>query len=720
MLVALITMLSFGIMQSPTDRWYGWMEADDVSTSHPLKFVERVILPALRSDGFAVPVTRLLVGTLTAGLEPLPVVRTSPMCSFVHFLNLLWQPLIDNIDDLANDPPCMLSAKLKNNEAAILMEMKGIVSSADVVLTLDSWIEFIRDTLLKVVGMNVPTRLIIEVVSPVAPLKLATTPANAMHLLRSSLCSKLVGPALAAQANRLILAHIAELPVVTFSQEDLGLKIKDDLAASLAELHCGPDLHCGPVYDKPLKKQRRDHTSAVESLGHKTKQVLFMLENRLASSRVQETLTSASRLIDDMRGTSSSSSDPPPQDLQDLLHHRTNLSRHLLTLDGAIDKHSSEMLFQARQEGRFAGVALATDESPPSQPRFSGLRFQITVVYCGSFAPLADWESFSDPPIIVHSLLGDIMHCPGKKGVDVSRIIEKQLTRVGLNSFDVVSCTGDGGGENEGLTGVHAYFENLCPGYVRRRCLPHIAWRTMDMAMQSSGLDYKKLAAYLVEGVTWSRLREIAIKDPRHGGLKLLKDGSEACKKIFGRAPCAIVGTRPETDLKFLKLLRGKEHVLHELASKDLEQRSLSAESRLAVLNLGDINLRICRAILGEILERCMFLHYWNGKHAFVATTTSWDELLGRAASIILDLEITPEVLKKFGTTEYELRTLEPRTWVELVVLEVMGVPDLVADRVRDALDFHRKVSAEAFYYYYCYYYYYYYVYHYYYYYDYY
>ena len=103
-------------------------------------------------------------------------------------------------------------------------------------------------------------------------------------------------------------------------------------------------------------------------------------------------------------------------------------------------------------------------------------------------------------------------------------------------------------------------------------------------------------------------------------------------------------------------------------------------------------------------------------KNAFVATTTSWDELLQRAVSIILDLEITPEVLKKFGTTEYELRTLEPRTWVELVVLEVMGVPDLVADRVRDALDFHRKVSAEAFYYYYCYYYYYYYVYYYYYY----
>ena len=92
-------------------------------------------------------------------------------------------------------------------------------------------------------------------------------------------------------------------------------------------------------------------------------------------------------------------------------------------------------------------MAVATDERPPSQPRFRGLRFQITVVYWGTIAPLEDWETSSDPPILVCSSLGDIMHCPGKKRVDVSRILEKQLARMGLNCFDVVSCTGDGGGE---------------------------------------------------------------------------------------------------------------------------------------------------------------------------------------------------------------------------------------------------------------------------------
>ena len=65
--------------------------------------------------------------------------------------------------------------------------------------------------------------------------------------------------------------------------------------------------------------------------------------------------------------------------------------------------------------------------------------------------------------------------------------------------------------------------------------------------------------------------------------------------------------TRPETDLKFLKLLAGKEHLFHQLAVRDLEQRSLGAETRAAVLNLGDVKSRIARRILQEILEKCMF-----------------------------------------------------------------------------------------------------------------
>ena len=101
------------------------------------------------------------------------------------------------------------------------------------------------------------------------------------------------------------------------------------------------------------------------------------------------------------------------------------------------------------------------------------------------------------------------------------------------------------------------------------------------MAIRSSGLDCKALTAHLCEGVTWSRLREIATKDPAQGGLGLFSDSSQECKNLFGRSPSAIIVSRPDTDLNFLKCLQGKEHHLHRLAVKDLEQRSLNNETQL-------------------------------------------------------------------------------------------------------------------------------------------
>ena len=112
--------------------------------------------------------------------------------------------------------------------------------------------------------------------------------------------------------------------------------------------------------------------------------------------------------------------------------------------------------------------------------------------------------------------------------------------------------------ENEGRLGVHAFFENLSPGYVRHRCIPHIAWRTCDVAIRVSGLDYRALAGYLVDGTTWKRLRDLACKEKAFGGLELFKDGSKRCNDIFSKSPSAIVDGRPETDLSFLELLEGR------------------------------------------------------------------------------------------------------------------------------------------------------------------
>ena len=218
------------------------------------------------------------------------------------------------------------------------------------------------------------------------------------------------------------------------------------------------------------------------------------------------------------------------------------------------------------------------------------------------------------------------------------------------------------------------------------------------MAIRASGLSYKALAAYFVEGITWVRLRELATRSVPQGGLGLFTDSSQQCKDVFGKSPSAIVENRPETDLNFPKLLEGKEHLFHAMATKDLEQRSLSADTREAIMHLADIQGRIHRRILQEILERCQFLYYWSGKHPAVASEVPWDELMEKAVSLILSLEIEQHVLMRLRMKEEDLAALHtrPRTWVELVLLQVLGDEELIAERLPQNLDFHRLVSDQA------------------------
>ena len=70
-------------------------------------------------------------------------------------------------------------------------------------------------------------------VGTVVPLSIETTPSNALHLLRSSLFAKLVGPTLATQVDQMILAEISELPVVLILGKTLHLNDCKNLIASL-------------------------------------------------------------------------------------------------------------------------------------------------------------------------------------------------------------------------------------------------------------------------------------------------------------------------------------------------------------------------------------------------------------------------------------------------------------------------------------------------------
>ena len=110
-------------------------------------------------------------------------------------------------------------------------------------------------------------------------------------------------------------------------------------------------------------------------------------------------------------------------------------------------------------------------ESPPSGPRWAGLRFQITYVYAVFIPETRGWEDDTwnkKAPVTVQRHLCDIVHAPAKDGATVSKIVLLQLERLGCSLADIVSGSTDGGGENEGVQGVHALMEGHNPLYVRR------------------------------------------------------------------------------------------------------------------------------------------------------------------------------------------------------------------------------------------------------------
>ena len=146
------------------------------------------------------------------------------------------------------------------------------------------------------------------------------------------------------------------------------------------------------------------------------------------------------------------------------------------------------------------------------------------------------------------------------------------MERIGLGRFDCVSGTGDGGGENEGVQGVHSLFEDKVPGYVRRRCLAHIAWRGAEASWPSMGTvreGWKAIASHLHKGGVWARLKTCATASVDYGGLALFVEGSPGYAAVFSKAPPTMIDSRPETDQEMAQWLVPMMHVLSRLIEHD-------------------------------------------------------------------------------------------------------------------------------------------------------
>ena len=322
----------------------------------------------------------------------------------------------------------------------------------------------------------------------------------------------------------------------------------------------------------------------------------------------------------------------------------------------------------------------------------------MAYVYIPLLADVLTWENCEAPPVAVEKLLCDVCHCPAKDGATVTKVVQKQLARFGLTDADMVSGTGDGGGENEGhLGGVHQHMEEVQPSYVRRRCLNHVAWAVCRAGLEESGRtsqDAEKIGTYLAQGLTWFSMKALAVKPVVQGGLGLMQEGSREYKKVFSNMPASIIEGRPESAMNFLTFLRGKQAHLARCAARDVADRGLGAGARDAATSLADEDSRVERSVLAELLFRGLHLARVGSLKQWVALQSNLDEVLQGASTVLTDLTCTiPRLGTRLGASPADLVMWGQRTWVELIAHQELRAAEQVAARLPAYLAYHSKVA---------------------------
>ena len=134
---------------------------------------------------------------------------------------------------------------------------------------------------------------------------------------------------------------------------------------------------------------------------------------------------------------------------------------------------------KAREAGAFEGIGIASDESAPGSNKYTGLRFQVTLVYWLIFEGVDAWEPprFDQSyPFRRRQAVTDVCHVPIKTGAKTLEVLEKQIDRLGLTRLDIKSGTGDGGGERR--CGRHTLLAGIHRTHLRS---PEMLW-TSPMA----------------------------------------------------------------------------------------------------------------------------------------------------------------------------------------------------------------------------------------------
>ena len=626
--------------------------------------------------------------------------------TYAHFLWAICSPCVDWIDHTINndtDTPWTREATVDMCAKLLAPDFACDTEASDE--TLEDMAEFFQFTVQVHLGITIPLDKISYVLGPLVHAGLPTNKMGVYLALMADVVATFVGTCLHDKLKCTLLAIAANIqePTPTTPLVD---RLTSELVSLLADKHKRNVVwESAPLvqdaYETPLKR-RRTYDGKLESLEEKTEQIRMALVDKIATKHMPSTLVDAHRIIQRLLSKDKEQNMEDVQRQQDGLYSKVALQHHMLILDDALDAYTAERWKRTRDSDPTGwAVGVATDESPPSQARFGGYRFQVTVVYTPVWRPEHTWDDCRDPPLDAEQTMLDVCHCPGKDGPAVMAVLDKQLGRLGLSRYEMVNGTGDGGGENEGNSqGIHAIMESDVPGYVRRRCLGHLAWRVADAMLDECPhhARVKALCKYLGDGCTWTRLQGIATTPILEGGLALFGELSREQANFFGTLPGSIVQGRPESDKHFYVFLRGKEHVLHRVCAQDVLDRELCRSTAEAVDILGDIFGRVQRSVCGEMLHRAMYLHMWVNNHRHLSRETSLMDLSADAKDMIQDLSLTTAVIERLGSSRADIyaRSWEPSTWVELAALLVYDDVVLAAHVLPRVLELHTNLASRG------------------------
>ena len=96
-----------------------------------------------------------------------------------------------------------------------------------------------------------------------------------------------------------VLALVSDMSVPLLGEEGLQQGLKTDIVGLLTQTHCKPESD-DERHSTPAKKKSRTAQSRMEMWDFKTKQVLWILENRMCVGRGNGALLSGVHLMSDL------------------------------------------------------------------------------------------------------------------------------------------------------------------------------------------------------------------------------------------------------------------------------------------------------------------------------------------------------------------------------------------------------------------------------------